>query len=159
MNRRNFMKSILAAAAAPALVKYGSLMVPNSYIDGEPKLIRVQNVIPVNPVLRIYTGPAPNVNGWLGEKNKLLASMSLSPEIAAQGGSVRMRGQDDYAQASGTASFFRMYDSRGMTLMQGDISGPGGGGDMTFDCTAISAGSTVCITNFNLSSPRGFVIA
>lgn len=43
MNRRSFLTSILAAAAAPAFVKYGSLMVPKGVIQ-EQGVIQLEAV-------------------------------------------------------------------------------------------------------------------
>lgn len=62
---------------------------------------------------------------------------------------------DSSADASGTAGWFRVLDSTGATVMDGAISGAGGGGDMILDKTAIVAGGTIAVTSWTVTQPAG----
>lgn len=48
--------------------------------------------------------------------------------------------------AAGTATWFRGLDSNALTVLDGDVSATGGGGDLQLNTTTISVGLTVDIT-------------
>lgn len=60
---------------------------------------------------------------------------------------------DTSADASGTAGWFRAYDSNGTQVIDGSVTATGGGGDMTFDTVAFVAGGTVALTSWTVSHP------
>lgn len=60
---------------------------------------------------------------------------------------------DTDADASGTATWFRAYDSNGTAVIDGDVSGTGGGGDLELDNTSIVAGGTVSVTSWTITMP------
>lgn len=62
---------------------------------------------------------------------------------------------DTNADASGTAGWFRGYDSAGTAIIDGSITGTGGGGDMELDNTSIVAGGTIAISSWTVSLPTG----
>jgi hypothetical protein len=62
---------------------------------------------------------------------------------------------DSSADASGTAGWFRVLDSTGAAVLDGSITGTGGGGDMTLDNTSIVAGGTINLTSWTISMPTG----
>lgn len=62
---------------------------------------------------------------------------------------------DTNADASGTAGWFRGYDSAGTAVIDGSITGTGGGGDMELDDVNIVAGGTIAISSWTVSMPTG----
>lgn len=60
---------------------------------------------------------------------------------------------DTNADASGTAGWFRGYDSTGAAVIDGSITATGGGGDMTLDTVSIVAGGTIALTSWTISHP------
>lgn len=62
---------------------------------------------------------------------------------------------DTNADASGTATWFRAYDSVGTAVIDGDVTATSGGGDLELDDTAIVLGGTVSITSWTVSMPTG----
>lgn len=55
--------------------------------------------------------------------------------------------------AAGTAGWFRMLDNSGDSIMDGSVTGTGGGGDLELNTTTISIGLTVEITAGTLTMP------
>lgn len=61
---------------------------------------------------------------------------------------------DTSADASGTAGWFRAYDSTGVAVIDGNITTTTDGtGDMLLDDTAIVAGGTISVTSWTVSHP------
>jgi hypothetical protein len=60
---------------------------------------------------------------------------------------------DTTADATGTAGWFRVYDSTGTAILDGSITATGGGGDMTLDNTSIVAGGTIALSSHTVSHP------
>ena len=60
---------------------------------------------------------------------------------------------DSSADASGTAGWFRGYDSSSAAVIDGSITASGGGGDMTLDNVSIVAGGTISLTSWTLTMP------
>lgn len=60
---------------------------------------------------------------------------------------------DTNADASGTAGWFRAYDSDDNAVIDGSITGTGGGGDMELDSTSIVAGGTIAVSSWTVSHP------
>lgn len=58
---------------------------------------------------------------------------------------------DTNADASGTAGWFRAYDSNAAAVIDGSITATGGGGDMTLDTVTIVAGGTIAMTGWTIS--------
>jgi hypothetical protein len=87
----------------------------------------------------------------------LLAEMTLPSDwlAAAASGSKAKSGtwQDTSANNTGTAGYFRIYDSGGSTChMQGTVTATGGGGDMTLDNVSIASGQSVSVATFSVSA-------
>lgn len=61
---------------------------------------------------------------------------------------------DDSADATGTASFFRIADAAGAVLFQGDVSANGGGGDLQLNAVLIQAGVEVGIASLSITLPE-----
>lgn len=62
---------------------------------------------------------------------------------------------DSTADASGTAGWFRAYDSAGTAIIDGSITASGGGGDMQLDNVNVVAGGTISISAWTISLPTG----
>lgn len=61
--------------------------------------------------------------------------------------------QDTSADATGTAGYFRIYDSSGTVChMQGDVTVTGGGGKMTVQNVSFAAGQSFTVTGFTLTA-------
>ena len=60
---------------------------------------------------------------------------------------------DTNADATGTAGWFRAYDSAATAIIDGSITATGGGGDMTLDTVSIVAGGTIAISSWTVSHP------
>jgi hypothetical protein len=54
--------------------------------------------------------------------------------------------QDASADATGTATWFRVLDGSGSFVMDGAITVTGGGGDMTLNTTSITIGGPISVT-------------
>lgn len=90
----------------------------------------------------------------------VLATIDLPADwlAPATAGSKTIAGtwQDSSADNAGTAAHFRLYKSQitkdGSTcFMQGDVSGPGGGGAMEVDNPILAAGQQFTVTAFTLT--------
>jgi hypothetical protein len=109
-----------------------------------------------NAILTISTGTPP-LNCAAANTGTVLASMTLPDDWLGEpsGGVVDLSGswQDLSANASGTAGYFRLFDSAGTTChMQGNISAPGAGGDMQLDNTNIASGQQITVTSFVITA-------
>lgn len=106
-------------------------------------------------LFRIYDGAAPANCAAAATGTKLMeATLPSDWMAAASGGSKAKLGtwEDTAADATGTAGYFRIYDSTGTTChMQGTCTGTGGGGDLTIDNPALVAGQDVIVTGFTIT--------
>lgn len=123
----------------------------NAFMDG------LTTEIGASGLLRIYDGTPPaNVAAALSG-NTLLATCPLSATFApaASGGVLTANAitQDAGADASGTASFFRLLTSGGVAKFQGTVTATGGGGDLTFPSTSFVATVPISITSWVLTAP------
>lgn len=60
---------------------------------------------------------------------------------------------DTTADATGTAGWFRAYDSAATAIIDGSVTATGGGGDLTLDSVSIIAGGTIAMTAWTVSHP------
>lgn len=108
--------------------------------------------------VQIRTGAQPATAG-AAASGTLLGTLTLSdPAFGAAVNGVATAGAvtgDSSADATGTAGWFRVLDSSGATVMDGEISEAGGGGDMILDKAAIIAGGTISITSWTVTQPAG----
>lgn len=129
-----------------------SVAVRNAQLDA------VESTIGTSAVLKIYDlsagAPADCAAAITGT---VLATLSLPSDwmAAASSGSKAKSGtwQDASADASGTADFFRLFASDGMTCgAQGTVTATGGGGDMTVDNAVFAAAQSFTINTFTLTA-------
>lgn len=130
-----------------------SAAVRNALLDA------IETAIGTSAVLKIFSGAAP-ADCAAADSGTLLASLSLPSDwmAAASGGSKAKSGtwEDTSADAGSptNAGHFRLYASDGTTChAQGTITATGGGGDLTLDSIAITAGQAILITGFTLTAP------
>lgn len=123
------------------------------------RLDQIETTIGASAVVEIRSGSIPANCGAAGT-GTVLATFNLASDWAANAGaSVAGRKdftgtpiQDTSADASGTATYFRLYATGpGTCHMQGTVTGTGGGGDMEIDNTVIAAGQTIQITSWQLT--------
>lgn len=103
--------------------------------------------------IEIRTGSAPT-NVDAAATGTLLATLTLSDPAFGAAADQNPGGRatansitgDSSADATGTAGYFRAFDSNNAVVIQGDITGTGGGGDMELDNTSIAAGQQVNMT-------------
>lgn len=105
-------------------------------------------------VLKIRAGAIP-VDCAAADVGTVLATINLPPDwMAAASSGVKLKNgvwATTYADASGTASYFRIYASDGVTVhAQGAISLSGG--DMTLNNVLIASGQIVTVTAFTISA-------
>lgn len=108
--------------------------------------------------IEIRTGTQP-ANPDTAASGTLLGTLVLTDPAfgAASGGTATAAAiaDDADADASGTAGWFRGYDSDDNPVIDGSISGTGGGGDLELDDTAIVAGGTISVTAWTITMPAG----
>lgn len=119
------------------------------------RLDSIESTTGTSALLRIYTGSAP-ADCATAASGTLLVEMTLPSDwmAAASGGSKAKLGtwEDTSANATGTAGYFRIYDSGGTTChLQGTCSLTSGGGDMELDNTSIATGQSVTVSAFTLT--------
>lgn len=103
-------------------------------------------------LLRIYSGSRPATGGTA---TTLLAQLTCSATFApaATGGVLTVNAvtQDSSADATGTATWFRIVQSNGTTfVMDGDVGTSGS--DLNLNSTSITAGGSVAITSFTITA-------
>lgn len=107
--------------------------------------------------IEIRSGAAPTAPAD-ADSGTLLATLPMSATAfgAASGGVATAASitSDTDADATGTAGHFRVKDGDGTVIMQGSITGTGGGGDLILDNTSIAAGQTVSISSFTVTVPE-----
>lgn len=114
-------------------------------------------------LLRIYSGTIPTDADTALGAQVLLAELTMSDPAFGAAADANPGGRatasaitgDTSANATGTASFYRMVDSNGVTIVQGSVTATGGGGDLQLNSVAIQSGAAVTVTSFTLTMPEG----
>ena len=100
--------------------------------------------------IRIYNGSRPATGG---AATTLLAELTLSDPCQASitGGVLTFDTitADSSADAGGTATWFRIVDSDGNFVVDGDVGTSGS--DLNLNSTTISIGQTVTVTGFTIT--------
>ena len=126
-----------------------SVAVRNGWLDN------TEATVGTSPKLRILTGTKP-ADCAAAETGSLLAEITCPSDwmSAASAGSKVLAGSWTVAATgTGTAGYYRIYDSTGTTCHeQGTITATGGGGDMTVDNTSIATGQTTTVTAKTLTA-------
>lgn len=108
-------------------------------------------------VIRLYSGTVPaNANAALSG-NTLLAELTCSDPASAAANNKTLTlnaiTQDSSADATGNATFFRVFDSSNNVVVQGTVSAVGGGGDLQMNTVSVVAGGPVQITSCTFTLP------
>jgi len=113
-------------------------------------------------VVKIFTGSMP-ATCETADSGTRLATLTLSTTAfpaSTDPGSTGLATatanaitSDTNAAATGTAGYFRAYDSAGVCIVQGTVGTSAA--DMILNTTSISAGSTVAITSWVVTLPDG----
>ena len=101
-------------------------------------------------LIRIYDGTRPATGGTA---TTLLAELTASDPMFGASASGQLTAsaitQDSSANATGTATWFRVVDSAGTTVMDGSVGTSGS--DLNLTTTSITATQPVSITSFVLT--------
>lgn len=110
-------------------------------------LDEITTAIGANGLLRIYDGSRPASGG---AATTLLAELALSATAAgsASGGALTFSSitQDSSANATGTATWFRVVTSGGTFVIDGNVGTSGS--DLNLTTTSIVSGQPVSVTSF-----------
>ncbi len=102
-------------------------------------------------LIRIYDGARPATGGAV---TTLLAELTCSdPSAAAASGGVWTFDtitDDASADADGTATWFRIVDSNGAFVLDGDVGTSGS--DLNLNSVSLTTGGTVSITSFTITA-------
>ena len=103
-------------------------------------------------ILRIYDGTRPANVGTAVTSQVVLAELTCGSPFGpgASSGVLTANAitQDSSANATGTASWFRLFQSNGTTAVtDGDGTATGGGGDLTLNTVSIVTGGPVQVTS------------
>jgi len=114
--------------------------------------------------VRIYDGTIPADADTAIAAQTLLAEITLDDPAfgaatdqapGARASALGLPLEDSSADATGTASWFRLLDGSNNVILQGDVSTVSAGtGDMQMNSTAIQSGAAVSITAFNVDMPE-----
>jgi hypothetical protein len=88
----------------------------------------------------------------------LLATVTLADPAfgGASGGSATIADPAGVTAANtGTATWFRAFDSNGAACFDGSVTATGGGGDLTLASTSVVSGTTIDITGGTIGVPQG----
>jgi hypothetical protein len=102
-------------------------------------------------LLKIFSGTRPATGGT--ETTKLSEQVCNATFAAAASGGVltlNAIADDTSADATGTASWFRIESSGATFVMDGDVAASGA--DLNFDSVSFVAGGTVSITSFTITA-------
>jgi hypothetical protein len=107
-------------------------------------------------LLRIYDGTrAADADTAIGAQvllAELVCGTPFAPGAASGVLTANAITQDSSANASGTATWFRLLDSAGTTtVMDGSVTASGGGGDLQLVTTTVVATQPVQVTSFVLT--------
>jgi hypothetical protein len=101
--------------------------------------------------LRIYSGTRPATGGAI---TTLLAELTLNATFApaASGGVLTLNAitDDSAADATGTATWFRIFKSDGTTIVMDGSVGTSGA-DLNLATTSLVAGAIVSVTSFTIT--------
>lgn len=101
--------------------------------------------------LRIYDGTRPATGGAV---TTLLAQLALTDPVApaASGGVVTFSSiaDDTSADATGTATWFRLHDNSGDFVVDGDVGTSGS--DLNLNSVSITSGGTVSVTSLTITA-------
>lgn len=128
-----------------------SVAVRNARLDA------IETTAGASAVMKIFSGSVP-ANCAAADSGTVLATLNLPSDwmAAASGGSKAKSGtwQDLSADNTGTAGYFRVYDSGAITChIQGTVGTSGT--DMTVSSTSFTAGQSFTVNTFTITDANG----
>ena len=120
------------------------------------RLDTIETVLGASPIMRIFAGTMPvNCAGSDGA-NTVLATVNLPADFMGPAASAQksMLGTwtDISCDASGTISYWRIFDNGGINCdLQGSAGLAGSGADMITDAAAVTAGQYFTVVTFVLA--------
>lgn len=122
-----------------------STAVRNSMLDA------VVSAAGSSALLRIYDGTRPANPGTAVTTQVLLAELTCAATLGTTTGGVLTFGSitQDSANATGTASWFRLVTSGGTAVLDGNVGTSGS--DLNLSSTAIATGQTVSVTSATIT--------
>lgn len=108
--------------------------------------------------LRIYSGTVPtNADDSIGAAT-LLAELTMNADSFGTPSNGAMTANaitaDSSADNTGTASFWRLWDSAGTTCYLQGTCGVGASYDMNMNSASVQAGANVSVSSFTYTAPR-----
>lgn len=107
--------------------------------------------------IRIYSGTPPATADTALSGNTLLAELAMSdPAFGPASNGVATASaisNDTAADATGTATFFRVLDSNNVVIFQGTVDTASA--DLVVNTTSFVAGAIVSISSFTYTQPKG----
>lgn len=117
-------------------------------------LDQITSAIGSSGLLRIYDGTPPANVGTALSGNTLLATLPLSTTAAAGASSGVLTFNsitaDSSADATGTASFFRLLTSGATAVVQGTVGTSGA--DINFNTVSFTSGSNVAVSSLTITA-------
>lgn len=118
------------------------------------QLDQVTSAVGASGKIRIYDGTPPaNVGAALSSNNQLAelpCSATFAPGAASGVLTLNAITSDSSADATGTASFFRILTSGNSAVVQGTVGTSGA--DLNLNSVAIASGATVSISSFTITA-------
>lgn len=119
------------------------------------RLDQIETTVGTSAIIKIWSGSAPASCATADSGTKLVEfDLASDWAAAASSGSKALNNTPitATAAATGTAGYFRLYDSLGTTChMQGTVGTSGT--DMIIDNTSINSGQTVTISSLSFTEP------
>jgi hypothetical protein len=117
------------------------------------RLDEITTVVGASGILKFYSGTPPANVGASLSGNTLLAQLTMNATFAppSSGGVLTLNSiaTESSADATGTASFFRMTTSGGTAEVQGTVGTSGA--DLNLNTTSIVAGAAVSVSSFTIT--------
>jgi hypothetical protein len=119
------------------------------------RLDAIETTISTGAILKIFGGALP-ANVAAADAGAALAALTLPSDwLGAAAAGVKAKAgtwQDLSADATGTATHYRIYASDGTTChLQGTVTATGGGGDMEVDNVSIATAQSIEVTAYSLT--------
>jgi hypothetical protein len=118
------------------------------------RLDAITTAISTSGLLRIYSGTPPANADTALSGNTLLAELALSSAFAGAASSGVLTANaitaDSSADATGTATFFRLLTSGGTAKVQGTVGA--GSGDLSLNTTSIVSGAQVSVSSMAITA-------
>lgn len=121
--------------------------------DRNTRLDALTTSVGASGILKIYSGTPPANVGASLSGNTLLAQLTMNATFApgASGGVLTLNSitTESAADATGTATFFRMTTSGGTAKIQGTVGTSGS--DLNLNTTSIVAGAAVSVSSYTIT--------